>query len=80
VHVIGRLVGRAGIQRSPQPVRGARQRHRATDQRLTQRTAQLGYASLHADLADRVARQAWPGRRGRSPRSPASWASTGTPA
>ncbi len=58
--MVRRLVGQAGIQRSPQPIRSARQRRRATDQRLTQRAAQLGFASLRAYLVDRVTQKAWP--------------------
>jgi hypothetical protein len=60
VEVIGHLVDQAGIHRSPRPVRSARQRRRATDQHLTQRAVQLGFASVQAYLADRVAEQAWP--------------------
>ena len=60
IDVVRRLLNQAGIQRSPRMVRSARQRRRTTDQRLTQRAAQLGFVSLHAYLADRVARQAWP--------------------
>lgn len=55
--MIRRLVDKAGIHRSSPKVRGARQRRGATDQRLTQRAAQLGLASLQAYLADRVTRQ-----------------------
>jgi hypothetical protein len=58
VEVIGRLLVQAGIRRSPWPARGAHRRH-ATGQRLTQRAAQLGFASLPAYLADRVVQQAW---------------------
>lgn len=58
VEVIGRLLVQAGIRRCPRPLRGAHQR-RATEQRLTQRAAQLGFASLQAYLADRVVQQAW---------------------
>src|SRR6266540_4524008 len=60
IDVVRRLLNQAGIQRSPRMVRSARQRRRTTDQRLTQRAAQLGFVSLHAYLADRVTRQAWP--------------------
>jgi hypothetical protein len=63
VEVIGRLIDKAGVHRSPRPARSARQRRRATDQRLTKQAAQLGFASLQAYLADRVAEQAWPLRR-----------------
>jgi transcriptional regulator of acetoin/glycerol metabolism len=60
VDVIRRLIDEAGIHRSPRKVRSARRRRRATDQRLTERAAQLGFASLQAYLVDRVTRQAWP--------------------
>lgn len=60
VHVIRRLLGQAGTHRSPRPVRSARQRRHATDQRLTERTAQLGFASLQAYLDDRTTQRAWP--------------------
>jgi len=59
VDVIGRLLDQAGIRRSPRPVRSAHQRRRATDQRLTERAAQLGFPNLQAYLTDRVSRQAW---------------------
>ncbi len=58
--VIRRLIGEAGIQRGSPKVRSARQRRLATDWRLTERTAQLGFASLQAYLADRVTERAWP--------------------
>jgi DNA-binding NtrC family response regulator len=58
--VVRRLLDQAGIHRSSPKVRSARQRRRTTDQRLTERAAQLGFASLHAYLVDRVTRQAWP--------------------
>ncbi len=60
IDVARRLLDQTGIQRSSSKVRSARQRHRTTDQRLTERAVQLGFVSLHAYLADRVARQAWP--------------------
>ena len=52
IDVICRLIDQAGIQRSSPKVRSARQRRRATDQRLTERAMQLGFASLQAYLAD----------------------------
>jgi hypothetical protein len=58
--VIRRLVDQAGIQRSSPTARSARQRRRATDRRLTKRTAQLGFADLGAYLVDRVIQQRWP--------------------
>ena len=48
------------IERSSAKVRSARQRRRATDRRLTKRTAQLGFADLGAYLVDRVIQQRWP--------------------
>ena len=49
----------AGIHRSSPKVRSARQRRRTTDQRLSKRAAQLGFADLGAYLADRVTQRAW---------------------
>jgi hypothetical protein len=60
IDVVRRLLDQAGIQRSPRPVRSARRRRRTTDQGLTKRATQLGFASLQAYLADRVTQQAWP--------------------
>jgi DNA-binding NtrC family response regulator len=57
--VVGRLISQAGIQRASAKVRCARQRRRATDQRLTEQARQLGFADLGAYLADRVAERAW---------------------
>jgi len=59
IDVIRRLIEEAGIQRSSPKVRSARQRRRTTDQRLTKRATQLGFASLHAYLADRITQQGW---------------------
>ncbi len=59
VDAIGRLLDQAGIRRSPRPARSTHQRHHSTDRRLTDRAAQLGFASLPAYLADRVVQQAW---------------------
>jgi hypothetical protein len=59
IDVIRRLIDQAGIHCSSPKVRSARQRRRATDQRLTIRAEQLGFASLQAYLADHVARRAW---------------------
>jgi hypothetical protein len=59
VDVIRRLIAEVGIQRCSPKVRGARQRRRATDQRLTERAAPLGFASLQAYLVDRVTQRAW---------------------
>jgi AraC-like DNA-binding protein len=59
IDVVRRLIAQAGIQRSSPKVRSARQRRHATDQRLTERAGELGFADLGAYLADRVAEQAW---------------------
>jgi len=59
IDVARRLLDQASIYRSSWKVRSARQRRRTTDQRLTEHAAQLGFASLHAYLADRVTQQAW---------------------
>ncbi len=58
--LIRRLLDHAGLQPVPPPAAAARQRRRITDQQLTLRAAELGFASLEAYLADRVARRAWP--------------------
>jgi DNA-binding NtrC family response regulator len=60
IDVTRRLIDEAGIHRSSPKVRSARQRRRATDQHLTKRAAQLGFASLQAYLVDRVIERAWP--------------------
>jgi hypothetical protein len=57
--VIRRLLAEAGIHRSPPKVRSACQRRLATDRRLTERAAWLGFAGLQAYLADHVAERAW---------------------
>jgi len=59
IDVIRRLINAAGIHRASPKVRSARQRRRAIDQRLTERAAQLGFASLHVYLIDRVTQRAW---------------------
>jgi DNA-binding NtrC family response regulator len=59
IDVIRRLIDQAGIHRSSAKVRSARQRRRTTDQRLTERAAQLGPATLQAYLADRVIQRGW---------------------
>jgi hypothetical protein len=58
--VLRRLIDAAGIHRASPKIRSARSRRRTTDQHLTQRATQLGFASLHAYLADWVTGQAWP--------------------
>jgi hypothetical protein len=59
IDVVRRLIDQAGIHRCSPKVRSARFRRRTTDRRLTERAAQLGFASLQAYLADRVTEQAW---------------------
>jgi len=61
--IAGRLLDCAGLQPLPPPLAAARQRRRATDQRLSLRAAELGFATLEAYLADRVAQRAWPLRQ-----------------
>jgi AraC-like DNA-binding protein len=50
----------AGVTLPPRPQQLARQRRHATEQRLTTRAAQLGFADLRAYLADRLVTRAWP--------------------
>jgi hypothetical protein len=57
--VIGRLIGQASIYWPSPKARSARSRRRATDQHLTKRAGQLGFADLGAYLADRVTDRAW---------------------
>jgi transcriptional regulator of acetoin/glycerol metabolism len=57
--VVRRLIDEASIERSSPKVRSARSRRRATDQHLTERAGQLGFADLGAYLADRVTQRAW---------------------
>ncbi len=57
--MVCRLIDQAGLQRSSPKVRSARSRRRATDQHLTQRAGQLGFADLAAYLADRITHRAW---------------------
>jgi hypothetical protein len=57
--VIRRLIAQAGIHRASPKIRSARSRRRATDQRLTERAAQFGFADLGAYLTDRVTGRAW---------------------
>jgi hypothetical protein len=59
IDVVRHLIDQASIHRSSPKVRSARQRRRATDQRLTERAGRLGFADLEAYLADRVTDRAW---------------------
>ncbi len=58
--VVGHLLDHAGLQPPPPSAAAAYKRRRATDQQLTRRAAELGFATLEAYLADRVATRAWP--------------------
>jgi len=58
--VARRLLDHAGLTPPPRRLSSSHQRRRATDQHLAARAAQLGFASLHAYLADRMTRQGWP--------------------
>jgi AraC-like DNA-binding protein len=57
--VIRRLIDQAAIHRTPPKDRSARQRRRTTDQHLTERAGQLGFADLGAYLTDRMTQRAW---------------------
>ncbi len=57
--VARRLLDHAGLTPPPRRLSSSHQRRRATDQHLAARAAQLGFASLHAYLADRMTRQGW---------------------
>ena len=58
--VVRRLLDTAGITPSPRQVTAAHTRRATTDQQLTTRAAELGFASLQAYLADRAAARRWP--------------------
>ncbi len=58
--VARRLLDHAGLTPPPRRLSAAHQRRSATDQHLAARAARLGFASLHAYLADRMTRQGWP--------------------
>jgi len=57
--VARRLLDHTGLTPPPRRLSAAHQRRRATDQHLTQRATQFGFASLHSYLVARVAQQAW---------------------
>jgi hypothetical protein len=66
IDVIRRVIDQAGIHRSAPKIRSARSRRRPTDQHLTTRAGQLGFADLETYLADHVTQRAvdaGPGRR-----------------
>jgi hypothetical protein len=58
--VIRHLLDTAGITPSPRRVTAAHTRRATTDQQLTTRAAELGFASLRAYLADRAITRRWP--------------------
>jgi len=58
--VVRRLLDQAGIIPSPRRVTAAHTRRNSTDQQLTTRAAELGFASLRAYLADRAVTRRWP--------------------
>jgi hypothetical protein len=58
--VVHHLLDTAGIIPSPRRVTAAHTRRTATDQQLTTRAADLGFASLRAYLADRAITRRWP--------------------
>jgi len=58
--VVCRLLDTADISPSPRRVTAAHTRRTSTDQQLTTRAAQLGFASLRAYLADRAITRRWP--------------------
>jgi AraC-like DNA-binding protein len=57
---VKRALGQAEVTLPPRPQRLARQRRRATQQRLTARAAQLGFADLRTYLSDRLLVRGWP--------------------
>ncbi|HEY5985973.1 MAG TPA: hypothetical protein VIV12_06240 [Streptosporangiaceae bacterium] len=58
--VVRRLLDTAGITPSPRPVTAAHTRRGSTDQQLTTRAAELGFASLQDYLTDRAITRRWP--------------------
>jgi hypothetical protein len=57
--VIRRLLDTAGATSSPRQVTAAHRRRNGTDQHLAARTAELGFTSLQAYLADRAVTRRW---------------------
>jgi hypothetical protein len=55
------LLDTAGITPAPRQVTAAHTRRSSTDQQLTLRATELGFASLRAYLTDRVMTRRWPG-------------------
>jgi hypothetical protein len=60
ITVVRRLLDTAGITPSPRQVSAAHTRRSSTDQQLTTRAAELGFASLLAYLTDRAITRRWP--------------------
>jgi hypothetical protein len=58
--VVRRLLDTAGITPPPRRVTAAHTRRTSTDQQLTTRTAELGFASLQDYLTDRATTRQWP--------------------
>jgi hypothetical protein len=58
--VVRHLLQQAGLAPSPRQVTAAHSRRATTDQRLSLRAAELGFASLRAYLADRAITRRWP--------------------
>ena len=58
--VVRHLLDQAGITPSPRQVTAAHKRRNSTDQQLTTRAADLGFASLRAYLTDRAMTRRWP--------------------
>jgi AraC-like DNA-binding protein len=58
--VVRHLLDTAGITPPPRRVTAAHTRRATTDQQLTTRAAELGFASLRAYLADRAVTRRWP--------------------
>jgi hypothetical protein len=58
--VVRRLLDTAGVTPSPRRVTAAHTRRTTTDQQLTTRAAELGFASLQDYLTDRAVTRRWP--------------------
>jgi len=58
--VVRRLLDTADITPAPRQVTAAHTRRSSTDQQLTLRTTELGFASLRAYLTDRAMTRGWP--------------------
>jgi hypothetical protein len=60
ITVVRRLLDRAGLAPWPRRVTAAHTRRSSTDQQLTTRAAELGFASLQDYVADRATARRWP--------------------